>query len=367
MCLNDVSAAFSARLPLRPSHGTRRAALTVGACMLVFAAACGSDDDAPSNPADAGGEAAGGSKAAAGAGGGSSAGTAGGASSAVETLVGTFNLRLVPEMTASADDNSVAAQTIFVGSVADGETPSVNTWVVDSEANGCKLYTPKSPFCDSCGATAVCVADDQCVERPIAQTVGTLKLAGVGASEISMTAIAGNYQPPAGTALPFPPCAEGDEVKLSADGGKFSPFVLTAKCIAPLEFPGPVAIVKGSPLKLTWKAPAQPTLARIQVHLDISHHGGARGKIECDLDDNGSIEMPATMVDKLVSLGVAGYPSVVLTRASRGGVASGEPKKVVLIVQEAVERAVDIAGLVSCADTTDCPSGQTCQSDLTCK
>jgi hypothetical protein len=261
-----------------------------------------------------------------------------------------------------------AAQSAFVGSLTDAAPPVAMSWVVSQEAGGCKLYTPKSPFCDpGCGGTAVCVTDDQCVERPTAQTVSTIHLTGVGPSELTMTPVAGNYQPKPGTVLPFPPCSEGSEVRLAADGGSFTPFVLVAKCIAELDFPGPVKIVKGSPLALTWKAPGQTALARIQVRVEISHHGGARGKIECDVADSGSLELPAAMVDKLVELGVAGFPTVVLTRIASGGVTSGEPKQVVLNVQESVEREVQIDGLISCMDDTDCPAPMTCQIDMSCK
>jgi hypothetical protein len=330
----------------------------------------GCSDDDSSGAAGTGSSQAG--SAASSAGGAPAAGSGGSGTGAgglsPTKLVGTFNLRLVPGIEASGTAAASAAQSAFIGSVADGPTPTAMAWLVDQEANGCTLYVPKSPFCDpGCGSSAVCVSDDTCVERPTSQTVGTIRLTGVGSSEVVMTPIAGNYQPKGGTALAFPPCMEGAEVKLAADGGTFTPFTLSAKCIAELDFKGPIKIVKGSALKLTWKAPGQAALARIQVRLDISHHGGARGKIECDVADSGSLEMPAVMVDKLVDLGVAGFPTVVVTRIASGGVASGEPKQVVLNVQESVEREVQIDGLVSCADSTDCPAPKTCQSDLTCK
>ena len=296
------------------------------------------------------------------------AGHAGSTGMSAATLVGAFNLRLVPATEATSTTTATAAQSAFIGSVADAATPSPMAWIVNQEANGCTLYTPKSPFCDpSCGASAVCVSDDRCVDRPTPQTVGTITLMGVGSSDISMTAIAGNYQPKGGTSLPFPPCTEGSAVTLAATGGTFSAFTLTTHCIAELDFQGPIKLVKGSPLKLTWTAPSQTTLARIQIRIDISHHGGARGKIECDVADSGSVEMPAAMIDKLLDLGVAGFPTVVVTRIASGGVASGEPKQVVLNVQESVEREVQIDGLLSCAGDGDCPAPKTCQTDLTCK
>jgi hypothetical protein len=353
-----------------------RAAVALGWVYCVALGGCGHGDDA-ANGGGSGAAAIGGSGKGSAAGtaaragtGASTAGTAAGNGAALSPakLVGAFNLKLVPARTATSTSAGSAAQSAFVGALTDAAPPVAMSWVVSQEAAGCTLYTPKSPFCDpGCGGTAVCVTDDQCVERPTAQTVGTIHLTGVGPNELTMTPVAGNYQPKAGTVLPFPPCTEGSDVRLAADGGTFTPFVLVAKCIAELDFPGPVKIVKGSPLALTWKAPGQPALTRIQVRLEISHHGGARGKIECDVDDSGSLELPAAMVDKLVELGVAGFPTVVLTRTASGGVTSGEPKQVALNVQESVEREVQIDGLVSCMDNSDCPAPMTCQIDMSCK
>jgi hypothetical protein len=353
--------------------------VALGCCVCITAlGACGHDavaaDGGGSGSAAVGGAGIGASLAGTGGGAGTAGAAASGGSAAgggalsPAKLAGAFNLKLEPARTATSTSMGSAAQTGFVGSLTDAPPPVAMSWVVSQEASGCKLYTPKSPFCDpGCGGNAVCVTDDQCVERPSAQTVGSIHLTGVGSSELTMDPVAGNYQPKAGTVLPFPPCTEGSQVRVAAEGGSFTPFVLVAKCIAELDFPGPVKIVKGSPLLLTWKAPGQTSLARIQVRLEISHHGGARGKIECDVDDDGSLELPAAMLDKLVELGVAGFPTVVLTRIASGGVTSGEPKQVVLNVQESVQREVQIDGLVSCMDDTDCAAPMTCQLDMSCK
>ena len=346
---------------------------------LLLGVVCGlgcsdsSDDDAANggtgggaSGASAGSPAAGGGGAAAGSGGSNSAGSSGGMSNA--SLAGAFNLRLVPQMPGTSTTAASPAQTAFIGSVTDGPVPTPMSWVTAQEANGCTLYTPKSPFCDpGCGASAVCVTDDHCVDRPTAQSVGTIHLSGVGTDEVSMTPIAGNYQPKGGTMLPFPPCTEGSDVQVRAEGGAYDAFTLTAPCIAELKFDGPIEIKKATALKLSWNAPGKADLARIQVRVDISHHGGARGKIECDVDDTGALEIPAAMVDKLVELGVAGFPTVVVTRIATGGVNDGEPKQVKLNVQESIEREIVIDGLVSCTDSSQCTAPKTCQSDLTCR
>lgn len=366
----------SDRWPVRGRRALRRRewlprALTLP-LLIAAAAACGDDDASGSGAGSGGGPgtlsgAGSGGRSASGSG-GSGAGSSGAGTKSPSELAGAFTLQLVPQMEETPITPATSAQSSFIGKVSAGETPVVQAWVVDSESGGCTLYTPKAPFCDpSCGSRAVCVSDDKCVDNPEARTVGNLHLRGVGDSEIVMTPIANNYQPPAGTSLPFPPCAEGDEVTLAADGGEYSPFTLKAKCIAPLDFQGPIELQKGKALTLNWQAPGKPDLTRIKLRMDISHHGGSRGKIECDVADNGKLELATSLTDKLLELGVAGYPTVIMTRLASGGSGGAEPTKVLFNVQENVERAIEIEGLKSCTESSDCTAPATCQTDLTCK
>jgi len=357
----------------------------LGAGLLAIAACDSGSDPA----ADGGAGGAGSSAAAAGAGSTGSAGKAGasaggpaaagssgsaGASSAdrlaPDPLYGSFTLRLVPAVEATESSPAAAAQTSFIGFATEGETPVANAWVQDQMANGCTLYTPKAPFCDpACGSSALCVSDDKCVKNPTSKPVGTIVLKGLKDGDVSMSPLGtnNNYQPKAGTTLPYPPCEEGAALSLAVDGGAYKSFELKSRCISPLEFTGSLKLVKGSAAKIEWKAPTDKQVARIKVRLDISHHGGSRGKIECDVEDSGSLELSAAMVTKLLDLGVAGFPTIILTRIVSGGVASGEPQHVQFLVQQSVERAVEIEGLLSCTENSQCPAPKTCQSDLTCK
>jgi hypothetical protein len=348
-------------------------AAVIGAGLMALAACGGSSDSAADGGAGGSGSSTGGTGAlVAGKGGSAAAGQSGssGANLATDQLYGTFTLRLSPAAEATATTAAVAAQTSFIGFVTEGPTPVANRWVEAQSANGCTLYTPKAPFCDpACGSSAVCVSDDKCENNATPKAVGNITLKGLANGDVTMSPLGANsnYQPKAGVSLPYPPCAEGAAVSLAVEGGSYKAFELAAKCIAPLEFKGPLKLVKGSAAKLEWTAPGDKKLARMTVRLDISHHGGSRGKIECDVEDSGSLELPADMVGKLLDLGVAGYPTVILTRALSGGAASGEPKNVQLLVQEAVERTVEIDGLLSCTENSQCPSPKTCQADLTCK
>ena len=78
------------------------------------------------------------------------------------------------------------------------------------------------------------------------------------------------------------------------------PVVATA--VAPLE--------RGKPIALAWTAPTMPGVARMEIKVDISHHGGAKGKIECDVADTGAVMIPSDLATKLIDLGVAGFPNL---------------------------------------------------------
>jgi hypothetical protein len=259
------------------------------------------------------------------------------------------------------------ARTSIIGKLSDGPTPNPEVWMLEREADGCKLYVPEGVLCQpTCGATAACVHGNTCLPYPMATTAGTVTLTGIGSSPIVMDPIANNYQPKASASVPYPPCSEGDTLTLAAAGGGKGGFEISTKCIAPLEFDAELTLQKGQPLKLSWSAPGQPNLAMISVKLDISHHGGSTGKIECEVADTGSLEISAMLVDRLLDLGTAGFPTIALTREIVAA-ASGSAKYVTLTVASPIERPVVIPGLVSCSKDTECPMGQSCQTNRACK
>jgi len=315
--------------------------------------ACGSSNGSPTAAGGAAGSVS------AGTGGDSSVGGAGGGSQ----LVGSFQLKLV----AATDQGD--ATTNLLGKVYDGPTPVTTIWERPQVDGPCTLTTPRVPFCNvACGGSSACVEDDVCLPYPTAHGVGTVTVSGVntvdGTSSFTMTPIANNYQPSVG--LSYPPFAEGDPVTVAAAGDFFPKFSLNSSGIAPLELTSTELTLKdGQELGLTWTKSAAGK-STVHVKLDISHHGGSRGQIECDADDSGSLKISAPLVSKLLALGVAGYPTVIVTRRSIGSttISAG---RVELVVSSVVERSIAIDGLSSCTKTKDCPADKTCQSDLTCK
>ena len=320
-------------------------------------AACGSSD----SPAGSGGALGSAGTAAVGASGSSS--VAGAGTGDGSQLVGSFQLKVTPAT------DVAAASTTLVGKVSDGATPAATLWVNPHKDGACTLTTPSVPFCNTpCGGSAVCVADDTCQDYPTAHGVGTVTVTGVhtsdGQSSFTMTPIANNYQPTTG--LAYPPFADGDALTVSAAGDFFPAFSLSSKGIAPLALTSSLFALKtGQAFDLAWTKGAAGN-STIHVKLDISHHGGSKGQIECDTDDSGLLSISAALITQLLNLGVAGYPSVIVTRQAVGAttISAG---RVELVVSSVVEQAVTVDGLTSCTDDDDCPSGESCQTDLTCK
>lgn len=314
---------------------------------LLFLVACGGGDDAP---VDAQGIDA-------------PIGT-------VTPLLGTFQVSLVPAVTTGSTTS--AAYSALLGKIYDGVQPEAIVWQTAGTAGGCTLTTPKVPFCATpCGPSAVCVADDTCKPYATSQTLGTVTVTGLatktGAASFTMDPIANAYQPPSSVQLDYPAFTEGEKFEFVTSGSTFAEsFTVGTRGIAALNITNSaLALQPNTPLALTWTPPAA-TGSTIHVKLDISHHGGSKGKLECDLPDSGSATLDGGLITQLLNLGAAGYPTIIVTR-SRTGSAAIAKGRIDLVASSTVEKAVTVPGIISCTDTSECPSPQTCQPDLTCK
>jgi hypothetical protein len=274
-----------------------------------------------------------------------------------DVLVGTFEVELNEGYTS------------VLGAVYDGPQPSGVVWDTAATDGACALLEPRIPFCSTaCGSDAVCVDDETCQAYSTKQSVGTVDVDGVatadGAAGFAMQPIVQTYQPT--VALAYPGFAEGDAIRFAAAGSDFTGgFTLAATGIAPLEVTSQdLALARDQPLALTWTAPAADA-ATVTVALDISHHGGTRGKIVCAAPDTGSLAIAAPLVTELLDLGAAGYPTIILGRELTGStvISAG---RVDLVIASEVELPVTVPGVQSCTSDDDCPDGQTCRDDLTC-
>jgi len=325
----------------------------LGCAGLVLVVACGSSDSNGSGgPTVAGTAGAENSSAGAAPSGGTS-------SQDPSAVVGSFIVELVGKTDSS--DPYVAVS----GKVYDGVTPSTVVWDMVTSGAGCQLLKPRAPFCSTPCSGGVCVEDDQCASYPTAQDLGPVTLQGLGSADVVMKPIANSYQLPGDVTLAYPPAAEGAPLTLKVSGGPYGAFSIQTKMVAPLLAAGTLTLDASQPLDLKWTAPSDTALARMQVKVDISHHGGSKGKIECDVPDSGSLQIPASMIARLIDLGVAGFPTVTLTRVVSGSTALA-PGKVSLQALSSVALELIVPGVQSCHEDTDCPSGKPCQQDLTC-
>jgi hypothetical protein len=247
----------------------------------------------------------------------------------------------------------------FTAQFFDGPPPPVIAVEVKQQQSGCQLLTPVG--CDPvCGTAFYCSGSKQCVPRPAPIGVGTLHVEGLSGMSLALdpTPPMNNYSGP--TLQPFPPCAEGADVTIQSDK-----ITVGIKCIAALAVTSqvPIPVTKGQPTRITWTPPGQSGISRIQISLEIAHHGGYKGQIDCDVADSGSFDIPAPLVTALVDLGLAGFPSVAVTRVSTKAPAAEPGAR--LTMPSKVEVEVD-TGVISCGGPTSppCPGGTTCDDDL---
>lgn len=287
--------------------------------------------------------------------GGTGNASAGSAGTTTGTLTGNFTVELHPE-----DKYAVIGGQIF-----EAPQPSATPLDVAQEQSGCKLLIPRAVSCTpECATTSVCTGNNQCTPKPNPVSLGTVHVEGLGGRAIDMEAQKPAYAYAGPTlADTYPPCKEGDDIKLTSDL-----LSINGKCIATLDLlgPTPLAIRSGQAADLSWTPPGKTNISRIQIRLEISHHGGYKGEIDCDVPDSGSFSIPEPLVTALIARGIGGYPTIKVTRSSSAA-ASNQPG-VKLVMPSLVERAVD-HGVQSCGgqDAPPCPSGQTCnQEDRLC-
>jgi len=247
-----------------------------------------------------------------------------------------------------------------------------------SSEGGCTLYKLKAPSCananngnDCDTSSEVCTATDTCTKLPKNKNVGAVTVAGVatsaGAASFDLMNVSNSYNTPGDVTLNYPGVTEGGAIKVTAAGADYPAFELSAKGISQLQLgASSYQISASSPLTVTWTAPGASSDARIQATVNLSHHGGSKGYIACDVADNGSLTISAAQIGGLINMGVAGYPTLTVIRRATG-TATITPGQVVLSVEASVSPAFSVQGYTSClGDETvsPCGAGQTCNTDL---
>lgn len=250
------------------------------------------------------------------------------------------------------------------GQVFDAPDPTPKTEV--DAADGCRLLIAQNNFCDPpCGASGACTAELTCVDKPVAVAVGEVTIDGL-AADVTMEPNVTNFYLNLDT-LPHPGFEPGAEIELRADGGDGEGFTLQGIGGASFEvLMEEVPLSRELPVALSWTPPADGAATRVHIDVDIGHHGGSPATIECDVDDTGAFEIPATLVTQLFDFGVAGFPEISMTRSTVDSATVGGRCVDLIVAPTTVELAVVIDGVQSCSGNDECPDGQTCQPDLSC-
>jgi hypothetical protein len=279
---------------------------------------------------------------------------------------GSFLVYLKPENVASG----TKALTTVSGMVFNGPKTAQPILAKSTTEGACSLYVTANPFCSTSCGDGICVAKDTCEPDVERQSVGTVTVSGVqndkGTSSFEFKAVNNAYSVP--ESLLNPPAAEGAAVTLTATGDVYPAFSITGKMVAPLVVTNPkILLESGKPFTLTWTPAGVPGISTINVELDLSHHGGTKGRLICESDDTGSLLIPAAVLKELIDLGVAGFPSVKVTRSNVTSAVVGTGK-VDLKIYADVSLVAEMPNLISCNDDSQCPTGQTCQNPgLYCK
>jgi hypothetical protein len=276
---------------------------------------------------------------------------------------GTFRVKLIPENNEDPE-NPDAAYTSIVGVMCDGPTLPEFIFEEKMKSGPCRLLKAISPYCADCGGLgSKCVAENSCMTEPNKISVGKLTINGFKSSgaKMSFTIEPSNrfaYQM-SGVQLDYPPSGEGDTITFSAEGSaSAAAFSLKVRGITPLVVLSDTIILEDTkPITLKWEPPKVAGFSTIFVKIDISYHGGTKGQIQAECEDNGSLTIPGPMLDQLKSYGMAGWPTVDITRRSVG---VDEISKAQAVIECTVVKLLTIPGLTSCNGNDVCPDGQTC-------
>jgi hypothetical protein len=332
------------------SSATARAVLFLGALSIV-GVACGGGGG--------GGTGGGGT-------GGGGTGNTGGSSSALyepcsdADRLGGFSAKLLAD-----------SQTTAVAGGVRNAVRATDVWQQVATGGECRLVVGPTLTCaPACANPLICAGQNQCVDEPRFQDVGAVTVTGVGASTVTAALITGNNYY-ASVDTPYPPAAAGANIGLQVAGGSLGGFSLMGRGISELQVPStPLTVMGGQAFSFSWTAPAQPGAARISASLDIAHHGGVFARVDCDFADDGSGEIPATLIDQLIGYGTAGFPELILIRRTvdSTSIASG-----CVDFQVASERLILLelcrspgVCVRSCSPDLPCPNNAVCKADRTC-
>jgi hypothetical protein len=252
---------------------------------------------------------------------------------------------------------------LVAATIEDSAYPNETLTVVETDG-GCTMMRKENPFCDpTCESGFTCNLEGKCVPYPEVIEVGTIVITGTTVTH-TMEPQSGYYWD--GDAKP-PLFAPGDAITATTSGSaKMEPFQLHGEGVAAVELPGQTwdpkpplwTLVEGKPFEITW-IPSKEDEGDMYITLAVDQHGATPATLYCTVEDTGSLTIPVSMVDTLVSAGVSGFPAAYVYRRSVEHV--NTPLGCVqLEVSVQHEPFLAVEGHTPCFGDGDCPEDQHC-------
>ncbi len=258
-----------------------------------------------------------------------------------------------------------AEYTAFTGRIADGVVPAAVPELIATDGD-CRLLTTPNLTCDGCNVVSETCSPTGCIPYPQSIDAGTVTVDGLLA-ELMMTPSGGSKSYSNPTGFPHPGFDTGAEITLSTSGSDaLAAFSLRGWGVPKLETAQtPVMVSAGKAAVIDWTPPATDGPAKIYLTLNINHHGSTSEWITCETADTGHLEISATLIDQLVARGFSGWPTIEMRRQTADSTTT-DVGCINFYVQSPVVLDVEVEGLVSCGDDSECPDGQTCRQDQSC-
>jgi len=168
-------------------------------------------------------------------------------------------------------------------------------WEVSDEGEDCGRMTFDFTYCEpECTFDEYCdPVELECRPYPAEAGAGALALQGPGLALVWTAGEYWNQEVPAGSVSP------GDLIEFTATGDATPAFAVSTAAVSPLQpdlecHPTGLGMVPGEDMMFSW-TPAGD--GRIRLEVIAWNHGGAKDRIYCDVADNGSLTVPADLVD----------------------------------------------------------------------
>jgi len=188
----------------------------------------------------------------------------------------------------------------------DDASPMVPDVLVDDGV--CVLYGyDPMPVCEPhCTPPDLCGPDEQCHSWPEALDVGTLTVPETSPPLSLLPGFQNQYY----TDQEYPELYQvGDLLHLQlTGGGAIGEQRLGAFGVAPIPaWDEQLVLDWGQDLVVTWEPSPIPPDARMLFTISADHHAGTPAYVRCDVPDaDGTLTLPAAMVDALLTAGTAG-------------------------------------------------------------